>query len=348
MRSGDFKETIAQQIVLTDSNVVKFWSVLLLLALVGAPYIVGPYTLSYLTIIMFTAISALGLTILTGYCGLISLGQVGFLILGAYAYAVPVVKFGMSPLLGFLLAGLVPAAASLIVGAPSLRLKGLYLAITTLAFAFIINHVVLEAEWLTNGARGLRIRRPVIFDISFRSDAGFYWLCLFFAVLTLFATLNIKRSRVGRAFGAIRDNDIAARAMGINLHYYKLLAFAVSSFITGIAGALYGIFLSYVAVESFPFLLSIEALAIIIVGGMGSVLGAIMGTVFIVLLPEMAQFLFALMGSQIKAMLATGAHEVKSMLYGLAIILFLRLEPRGLVGIWLDARRLWVNWPLRF
>ena len=123
---------------------------------------------------------------------------------------------------------MVPALASLIVGAPSLRLKGLYLAITTLAFSFIINTVILEARWLTNGARGISVQRPEMFGLSFDSDAAFTYLCLGFAVLTLFATLNIRRSRVGRAFVAIRDNDTAARVMGINLHAYKLFAFVTS------------------------------------------------------------------------------------------------------------------------
>src|SRR6267142_2283598 len=200
--------------------------------------------------------------------------------------ALLVSKYHMHPLVGFLGAGVVPALASLIVGAPSLRLKGLYLAITTLAFSFIINTVILEARWLTNGARGISVQRPEIFGLSFDSDAAFTYLCLGFAVLTLFATLNIRRSRVGRAFVAIRDHDPAARVMGINLHAYKLFAFVTSAFITGIAGALYGIYLSFVSVEGFPFLLSIEALAILIVGGLGSALGAVLGTILIVLLPE--------------------------------------------------------------
>ena len=192
------------------------------------------YALSFLMIILITVVGALGLNILTGYTGLISLGHVGFLVTGAYAYAVLVSKYQMHPLVGFLGAGVVPALASLIVGAPSLRLKGLYLAITTLAFSFIINTVILEARWLTNGARGISVQRPEIFGISFDSDAAFTYLCLGFAVLTLFATLNIRRSRVGRAFVAIRDNDTAARVMGINLHAYKLFAFVTSAFITGL------------------------------------------------------------------------------------------------------------------
>lgn len=348
MRTGDFKQTYAQLVVLSDSKPVWLWSVVLFAALVLAPYVLNSYALSFLDIILITAIGALGLNILTGYTGLISLGHVGFLVTGAYAYAVVVSKYGWPPIAGFVAAGIVPALASLIVGAPSLRLKGLYLAITTLAFSFIINSVILEARSLTNGARGIAVQRPTIFGVNFDGDAAFTYLCLGFAILTLVATLNIRRSRVGRAFVAIRDNDTAARAMGINLHVYKLFAFVTSAFATGFAGALYGIFLSYVSVEGFPFLLSIEALAILIVGGLGSALGAILGTVLIVLLPEAVRIFFGLFSSQIDTVFSTGAQELKSMLYGLVIILFLRFQPRGLVGAWHDIRRLWVNWPLRY
>ena len=348
MRSGDFKETYGELVALTDSRPVWLWSLLLVAALIAAPYLLNSYALSFLTIILITVVGALGLNILTGYTGLISLGHVGFLVTGAYAYAVLVSRYGVPPLVGFLGAGIIPALASLVVGAPSLRLKGLYLAITTLAFSFIINTVILEARTVTNGARGIAVQRPEIFGVSFDSDAAFTQLCLGFAILTLFATLNIRRSRVGRAFVAIRDNDTAARVMGINLHAYKLFAFVTSAFITGIAGALYGIYLSFVSVEGFPFLLSIEALAILIVGGLGSALGAVLGTVLIVLLPEATRLVFSLFSAQINALFSTGAQELKSMLYGLVIILFLRFQPRGLVGAWHDIRWLWVNWPLRY
>ncbi|MEZ5820427.1 MAG: branched-chain amino acid ABC transporter permease [Bradyrhizobium sp.] len=348
MRTRDYKQTYRELVALTDSVPVWLWSAILIAALIIAPHILNAYTLSFLTIILITVVGVLGLNILTGYTGLISLGHVGFLVTGAYAYAVLVSKYQMPPIVGFLGAGVIPALASLIVGAPSLRLKGLYLAITTLAFSFIINTVILEARTVTNGARGIAVKRPELFGISFESEAAFTYLCLGFAVLTLFATLNIRRSRVGRAFVAIRDNDIAARVMGINLHTYKLLAFVTSAFITGIAGALYGIYLSFVSVEGFPFLLSIEALAILIVGGLGSALGAVLGTVFIVLLPEATRLVFSLFSTQMDALFSTGAQELKSMLYGLVIILFLRFQPRGLVGLWHDVKRTWVHWPLRY
>ena len=348
MRSGNFKESVAELIALTDSRVVWLWGVALFAALAIAPYFVNAYVLSFIVLALITGTGALGLHLLTGCTGLISLGHVGFLLLGAYSYAVPVAKFGLPPAIGFLFAGAVPALASIVVGVPSLRLRGLYLAITTLAFSFIISHLVLEMSWLTDGARGISVLRPAIFGLDLSSEPRFALLCLLAATAALFAVLNIQRSRVGRAFVAIRDHDIAARTMGISLAGYKLRAFMASAFISGIAGALFGLYLSFVSIEGFPFLMSVEALAILIIGGLGSTLGVVMGTVFIVLLPEAARLVFGLFGSQMEQIFSTSALELRTVLYGVTIILFLRFEPRGLAGLWSDMKRLWVHWPLRY
>lgn len=348
MRSGDFKQTFEELVVLTDSRVVKFWSVVLIVVLALVPYVVNSHLLSLATVIMFTLVGVLGLNILMGYTGLISLGHVGFLVLGAYGYGVTVEVYGYNPYLGFLMAGLAPAIGGLIVGIPSLRLKGIYLAITTLAFAYIINSVILEADHITRGTAGIFINRPRLFGISFESDEAFYRLCAIFAGVVLLLTLNIRRSRLGRALMAIRDNDIAARTMGINLNAYKLLSFVISSFITGIAGALFGMYLTYIAVEGFGFHLTIEALAIVVVGGLGSVTGVVLGTILIVLLPEVTAILLSLTGETMQNIMATSAFEIRNILYGLVIIGFLRFDPSGLFGIWRDLRRTWVHWPLKY
>lgn len=348
MRSGYFKERYGELIVLTDSPAVKAWTVVLLLALVAAPMLLGSYLLSHLTIILFTLVGVLGLTVLTGFTGLISLGHVAFLMLGAYAYAIGITRFGLPPELALVLSAVVPAVFGLIVGIPSLRLHGLYLAITTLAFSYIVSASILGGGSFTGAGRGIMVERPTLLGMDLSSDQAFYWFCLLVAVLALLATLNFRRSYLGRALLAIRDNDIAARTMGINLVRFKLLAFLVSAGLTGIAGALMGMYLSFISVESFPFLLSIEALAIIIVGGLGSVLGAVLGTIFIVTLPDIFNFLMSLLGGRLNEVLTTSAHEIKSVLYGLAIIGFLRFDPRGLRGIWQDFRHAWVYWPLRY
>lgn len=348
MRSGFFKERYADLVVLTDSPAVKVWTVLLMLLLVAAPWWLSPFLLSHLTVILFTLVGALGLMVLTGFAGLISLGHVGFLMLGGYAYAIGVSRLGLPPEVSLLLSALVPAVFGLVVGVPSLRLHGLYLAITTLAFSHIVSAAILAGGKFTGAGRGIMVNRPVMLGFDLSSDRAFYWFCLVMCALCLLVTLNLRRSFVGRALVAIRDNDIAARTMGINLVRFKLLAFLISAALTGIAGALMGMYLSIVSVEGYPFLLSIEALAIIIVGGIGSVLGAVFGTVFIMSMPELMSTLMSLLGGRLAEAMTTSAHEVKSVLYGLAIIGFLRFDPRGLRGIWHDLRHAWVYWPLRF
>jgi branched-chain amino acid transport system permease protein len=348
MRSGYFKQRYAELVVLTDSPAVKAWTAVLLVAMAAAPMLLSTYLLSYLTIILFTLVGVLGLTILTGFTGLISLGHVGFLMLGAYAYAIGVTRLNLPPEAALLLSAAVPAVFGLIVGIPSLRLHGLYLAITTLAFSYIVSAGILAGGKFTGAGRGIMVSRPVILGMDLSSDRAFYWFCLGVCILAVLVTLNVRRSYIGRALVAIRDNDIAARTMGINLVRFKLLAFLLSAALTGVAGALMAMYLSIVSVEGFPFLLSIEALAIVIVGGLGSVLGAVFGTVFIVAMPEVFSALVSTAGGRLADVLTTSAHEIKSVLYGLAIIGFLRFDPRGLRGIWHDVRHAWVHWPLRF
>lgn len=348
MRSGYYKTQFPDLVRLTDSAVVRFWVAVLFVCLVVLPFVTGAFLLSHVTVILFTLVGVLGLNVLTGFTGLISLGHVAFLMLGAYGYAIATTRMGWPPLMGLLIAGVVPAVAGLVVGVPSLRLKGLYLAITTLAFSFIVSAVILAGGKFTGGSRGITVARPEILGLDLNNEKALYAFCLLAAVLTALVVLNLRRTHVGRAFVAIRDNDIAARAMGINLWRYKLLAFVISAFITGLAGALMGIYMSFVTVEGFPFLLSIEALAILVVGGLGSVLGTVLGAVFIVSLPEVVTLVFGALGGSYAQALSASSHEIKSMLYGLIIIAFLRFDSRGLLGMWHDFRHLWVHWPLRY
>lgn len=348
MRSGTFKQSFSEQLVLTDSNVVRAWYVAVLTALVILPLYASPYWLGQVTTIYYTLVGALGLTVLTGFTGLVSLGNVAFMILGAYGYAISTTRFGLHPLIAFAMSGIVPAVAGLIVGIPSLRLKGLYLAITTLAFTYIVNTAILAGGSFTGGARGIQVPRPKMFGIDLSSERALYWFALLIVVLTLLCVLNIRRTRLGRAFMAIRDNDTAAVSMGISLTFYKLLAFTISSFIIGLAGGLMVLFINFANTEGFPFLLSIEAVAILIIGGMGSVLGTVLGTIFIMLLPESITQGINVLGALTGRQLTTSFLEIKGILYGGAIVLFLMLDPRGLVGIWIDVKRWWVNRPLRY
>ncbi len=312
------------------------------------PYVVNSYVLGYATLVLITAVGAVGFNILVGWTGLVSLGYAGFFAVGAYAAAFLMTKWGWSVLVALPAAGVVAGLISLLVGIPSLRLKGLYLAITTLAFSVITNHLILLAKPITGGSAGLRVVRPTVFGIDMTSDRALYLICLVVLVLAILFASNIRRSHVGRALFAIRDYEVAARVMGVNVVAYKLLSFALSSAVIGVAGGLFGMHLRYLNVESFELILSIEAVSIVIVGGLGSIAGAILGSVFMVLLPEMARLAFAFLGGSLGGVFSSNAQEVKGVIFGLVIILFLRFAPAGLVGAFRRLGAAIRRWPLAY
>ena len=346
MRSRTYRTSYAQLVALTDHRAPWAWAGAALLLAALAPLALGSFGLNLLISIFVLAIGVLGLNLLSGVAGQISLGHAGFLLIGAYAQAILTTDLKLPTLLAVVLSGFIAAACSLVVGVPSLRLKGLYLAITTLAFTFIVRHVVLFAEGLTRGSNGMPVEPLSVAGFSFKGDQRFYYAALVMLVLFVLITLNLMRTRIGRAWLALRDHDIAARAMGIDLMRYKLLAFMVSAFYTGVAGAMVALQTRFINVDTFSVLVSIEALAMVIVGGMGRVHGAILGTALIVLLPETLNVAFGFAGDGVKTLMADRIYEVKGLMYGVVILLFLRLEPEGLAGIWRKSKRFWVQWPL--
>lgn len=348
MRTGHFKETTGQLIALSDSKVVWSFTGLLFLAGLVAPFILGNYQITLLVTTLIAVVGAVGLNMLTGTTGLISLGQAGFLAIGAYTNAILLADYGWPVWLSLPASGVVAALISILVGVPSLRLKGLYLAITTLAFAFIVNHVILYAEDLTHGPNGIFVSGASLFGFNVQRGNPLYYLTFAVTVIVVFAALNIQRSRVGRAWMAIRDHDIAARVMGVDLVRYKLYAFMVSSFIVGLAGALISLQIRFVNIDVFALILSIEALAIIILGGLGSIAGAILGAIFLTLLPEAIRIFFALFTDPGSSFYTTYVYEIRGVAYGVVIIAFLRLKPEGLIGLWRDFRKYWSNWPLAY
>lgn len=348
MRTGHFKERPGQLIALSDSAVVWSWTCGLLCLMLLAPFLIGNYGLTLLVSALIAVIGAVALNILTGQTGLISLGQAGFLAVGAYVNGILLVDYHWPVWLTLPAAGLSSAAISIIVGIPSLRLKGLYLAITTLAFSFIINHIILYAEPITHGPNGVFVTGATMFGFNVQKGLPLYYLALFLTVATILAALNLTRTRIGRAWMAIRDHDIAARVMGIDLVRYKLLAFAISSFFVGIAGALMSLQLRFINVDVFALLLSIEVLAIIILGGLGSVAGAILGAIFLSFLPEALRIFFATVADPNSTLYTNYVYEIRGIAYGVVIVLFLRFKPEGLIGIWRDARKYWSNWPLAY
>lgn len=344
MRSGHFIESYDKLVNLTDNPVKMAWSWILVLVLALAPLVLDSFWTSICATVLITAIGIIGLNLLVGTTGQISLGHSGFLAVGAYATAILTMDYQVPGIIAILLSGFIAAFFGLIVGIPSLRLKGLYLAITTMAFAIIINHIILNAEDITRGSEGFIIDPLQVFGFSFESDASIYYLSLIILVLTVLGALNLMRSHIGRAWVGIRDHDIAAKVMGINLTTYKLLAFMVSAFFAGIAGSILAFQLQYINVDNFSLLLGIEALSMIIVGGLGSISGSIVGVIFIIFLNELVRITTGIFADDGGTM-SLYIHEMKGLLYGVVIVLFLRFEPDGIMGKWRDIKNYWSNWP---
>ncbi|MET4578109.1 branched-chain amino acid ABC transporter permease [Ottowia thiooxydans] len=344
MRSGTFKQQYSELVTLTDNPAKWAWATVALLATLLLPIFANSYALNLGTTLAIAAIAVIGLNLLTGVAGQLSLGHAGFMAAGAYTQAILTTDYQWPALLALPVAGLLSAALSLIVGIPSLRLRGLYLALTTLGFSAIVTHVLVEWESVTRGPSGMP--SAPLATLPFSADKNAYFTAVIILALAIVMSLNLARSRVGRAWFALHEHDIAARAMGINLTVYKLLAFVASAFLAGVAGALMASQTQYVNVDSFSILLSIELVAMLIVGGLGHVAGAVLGAAFIVLLPEMLRWTVGGPGSYLEVLFSTHAYEVKELLYGAVILLFLRFEPEGLSGIWRKLKRFAVHWPL--
>lgn len=350
MESGVFHTTYESDTKLRRTPAQKIRLVLLLAFLLIFPFVAGRYYLTLANLVGIAVIGALGLNILTGFTGQISLGQGGFMAVGAYATGVLTAQVGLPFWLTIPIACTLTAIVGAIFGIPSLRLKGLYLAIATLAAQIIILWVVTHWKALTGGVDSLVVPNTEIFGFNFNSgnsDFRWYWPILGFATLSVLFTVNLFRSRVGRAFVAIRDQDIAAEVMGVNLFVYKLLAFAVSSFLVGLAGALTAHYRLIVTWERFTLETSILYLAMIIVGGLGSVSGSVLGAALLTLLPAFISNVgMALSG--VAPALAHMMPYVQQGVFGAVIILFLIVEPEGLAKIWKDIKDYFRLWPFPY
>lgn len=255
--------------------------------LVGLPFFSSAYINYLLTLSAVYVIAALGLNILFGFTGLISIANASFLGIGAYTAAILMIRLPVIPYpLVILASGLVAALFGFAIGVPALRLSGHYLAMVTMGFAFVMDEVFLHWKSVTNGALGIQVPKIKVLDFVFSGDKSKYFLVLSLAVAMVVLAVNLLKTRTGRAFVAIRDHEIAAETMGINLVLYKTLSFAVSAFFGGVAGALYAPVVSYIDPSSFNFLTSTLLLEMVIVGGTGSILGSVLGPVLLTFLPE--------------------------------------------------------------
>jgi branched-chain amino acid transport system permease protein len=339
----------------------------LLAGLVLSPFVLARELVGQLTLAFGAAIGAIGLNLVTGYAGQVSLGHAFFLGLGAYTASViggvpdfRVVGLEMSMLLWLPAAGIVAAIAGLIVSPIAFRLRGLYLAIVTLGLVFIGEHLFREAQFITGGAGvGRATAVPAMFGISLDSPPvawritgpqAMYFLLLLVLIIMALAAKNLVRGGVGRAFAAVRDRDVAAEIMGIPLGKYKALAFTISSFYAGIAGALLFTLTGYIEPGSFNLLLSVQYIAMVLIGGAGTIAGSIMGATFVSLLPRFVQEL-----PRFVPFIESGGgsgfltiQQVEQILYGVLIALFVIFEPRGLFGLWVRFRNYWKAWPFSY
>jgi branched-chain amino acid transport system permease protein len=318
----------------------------LALALALLPRFASHFVLDLLSQTALAAIGALALNVLTGLAGQISLGHAGFLAAGAFTTAMLVERGISSPLVTLPAAALAGAMLGLVVGVPSLRLRGLYLALGTLAMHHVVLYAAGEMQARAGGNTGFTIPPPSVGGFALRGTVGWYYALLLAAAGVLAMVVNLQRSRAGRAWMAIRDREIAAESVGIDVARYKVLAFVWSSALTSVAGALFAYQRAFVSVEAFGFFLAVEYIAMVIIGGLGSALGAVLGAAFVTLLPYGID-------AGVAALRVPGGAEyylfpLKFGAFGLLMAAFLVFEPQGLVGIWRRARDWVVLWPLRY
>src|SRR5215471_15591092 len=340
--SGVFKTTYATDMALYPLPITKFAvAAVAVLFIIIAPLTLGEYLISILNLILIASVGALGLNILVGYTGQVSIGHAAFMSVGAYTAANLIVRLGAPFWIAIPAGGLMAALIGAIVGIPSLRIKGLYLAIATLAAQLIIEWIINHTPWISGGVQAsIEVPRPSVFGVVLKSQAQLYFFLIFFLVLAIVAMQNIVRGRIGRAFVAVRDHDTAAEIIGINIFRYKLLAFAISSFYAGVTGVLYTYYLGIANYEQFQINVSIDFLAMIIIGGLGSVLGSILGAAFVTLLPILIRSIMQAIGGMMMSenTLAGVIPNLRLTVFGLAIILFLVVEPDGLSRLWRNLR----------
>ncbi len=311
------------------------------------PFVAGPYWLNLANQVAIATVGAIGLNLLVGSTGQISLGHGAFMAIGAYTSGLLTLHLGVPWGASIFAAALVTAAVGAFFGLPSLRLKGLYLAIATLAAQEIVEWGMTNWTAVTGGAEAIVVPAPVLFGVRLNSDFAFYWIAVLTAGGAALFAANLLRSRVGRAFEAVRDQDIAASVIGVDVFRTKLLAFATSSFLAGLAGAMIAFHRNIITWERFTLSTSILFLAMIIVGGLGSIRGSFLGAALITLLPAMIDNLGRSIqdtAPQIAAVLPYAQQAV----FGIVIILFLIFEPRGLSRLWGNVKDYFHVWPFAY
>jgi len=347
----DMKRDYYEDVQLLRSGVVLVWLLIFLFFLALFPFLFKNYYVYMANYMAINVIVAIGLNLLVGYTGQISLGHAGFFAIGAYGTIIIMTKAHFPFLLAFPLSALATALFGFLLGLPALRLEGPYLSIATLGFGLTITQVIGRIEFF-GGRQGLHAPDLVIGPWHLDSDKDFYYLLIIITILLTLAARNLIKTKVGRAFIAIRDADIAAEAMGVNLMYYKTLAFAISAFYTGLAGGLYAFVLRFIEPQIFTLLMSILFLAMVVVGGLGSIFGSIAGACLlswldlqlrnILSIPYLGEWLEVLSKTFFSI---TGVSNIQLIIYGAIMVAIILFEPLGIFGIWIRTKIYWKTWP---
>jgi branched-chain amino acid transport system permease protein len=329
---------------------------------VTSTFSLGDYWLSVVNFAAIAAIAVLGLNVVSGDAGQISLGHAVFVGVGAYTAGWLGTDHGWPFPVVVVMGGAFAATFSLLVGPLALRLRGLYLAFSTLALVFVGQHIFLNAESITGGSAGRSISSPTLFGAAMSETSDWFGVELrsqqkWFIVLTVvvgivgIAIRNMQRTRIGRAFNSVRDQDIAASTIGINVARVKTQAFVLSAFIGGVAGVFYGSYIRFVNPATFGLLLAVQYLAMAVVGGLGSVSGGILGALFITAIPRMidewgAELPFVTTG--LAAQQGLTPELLSTLIYGAVVIAFLLFEPAGITGVWRRIKQYFRTWPFRY
>ena len=343
--SGYFRTGYAQDLRLVETRTERWTLSVLLVLLLAFPFLASPFLLDLANQVFLAGIGAIALMLLTGYAGQISLGHAGLLAAGAFTAGILFKELNAPFWATLPAAALVGALLGVVFGLPSLRLRGLYLAVSTLALHFLVVYLGGEYEAKRGFSTGILVDPPTLGSWTITGGRTWYFILGLAVAATLIVCLNLLRSGTGRAWAAIRANETVAEALGIGVAAHKLLAFVISSALTALAGALFAYYRGFVSVEAFSLFLSIQYVAMIIIGGIGSVLGAILGAMFVTLFPY---------GIEAGLRALPGARRYAGMLFavnyaafGAVMILFLVLEPQGLVGIWRRVQTYFLLWPFK-
>ena len=343
--SGYLHTGYGEDLALLQTRTERASLALFIVALAGFPFLASPFALDLACQVYLASIGALSLMLLTGYAGQISLGHAGLIAAGAFTTGILAREIAAPFWITLPASALSGIVLGFIFGLPSLRLRGLYLAVSTLALHFVVIYLGGEYETKRGFSTGIVIEPPSLAGIKL-GGRGWYFVLLLAAIASLLICINLLRSRSGRAWRAIHVRETVAEALGISIARYKLLAFVISSSMTSVAGCLFAYYRGFVSVEAFDLFVSIQYIAMIIIGGMGSVLGALLGAMFVTVFPYLIEALLRLLPNAQK--LAGDIFAVNYAAFGVVMILFLVFEPLGLVGIWRRFQSYFLLWPFRY